>query len=134
MQEVTNLARNTLSNVHHFSTAISLLKAGMELKEEIEPIAKLTLPQIIEFFNQMGGVLKVAGTTLESLKGCAFSPEQAEAMCGVIKAIDLSQPNKLGPVGVVKKLYDPKVQEALGVIFTLLEAFGSMVQAHRQNR
>ncbi len=131
VEEFATLIRNTLSNMHHFNTAIGLLKSGMELKDEIEPIAKLTLPKIIDFIGEMGGMLTVAGTALESLKGCKFSPEQAEAMSNVIRSIDLSQPNRIGPVGMVKKLYDPKIQDALGVVFMILEAMGSMVQAHR---
>ncbi len=131
--EIAALIRNTLDNVHHFNTALTLLKAGMELKDEIEPIAKLTLPRITEFFGEIGGVLKVAGTALESMKGFNCSQEQAEAISAVIRGIDLSKPNRIGPVGALKKLYDPRVQEALGVIFTMLEAVGSMVQAHREN-
>ncbi len=134
VDEIVTLLRNTLSNVQHFNTAITLLKSGMELKDEIEPIAKLTLPKIIEFFGEIGGTMKVAGTALEALKGVQFSPQQVEAVCAVITSIDLGKPNKLGPVGLVKKLYDPKIQEALGVVFTILEAVGSMVQAHRDNR
>ena len=130
--EIASLIRNTLGNVHHFNTALTMLKAGMELKDEIEPIAKLTLPGITEFFSEIGGVLKVAGTALESMKEFKCSPEQAEAMSVVIRGIDLSKPNKIGPVGALKKLYDPRVQEALGVIFTMLETVGAMVQAHRE--
>jgi hypothetical protein len=132
--EIAALIRNTLDNVHHFNTALTLLKAGMELKDEIEPIAKLTLPRVIEFFSEMGGVLKVAGTALESMKGFKCSPEQAEAISAVIRGIDLSKPNRIGPVGAIKKLYDPKVQEALGVLFTMVEAVGAIVQAHRENK
>jgi hypothetical protein len=134
VEEIATLIRNTLGNVHHFNTAITLLKSGMELKDEIEPIAKLTLPKIIEFIGEMGGILTVAGTALESLKGCKFSPEQAEAMSDVIRAIDLSKPNRIGPVGALKKLYDPKIQDALGLVFMMLEAMGSMVQAYRDNK
>ncbi len=134
VEEFATLIRNTLGNMHHFNTAITLLKSGMELKDEIEPIAKLTLPKIIDFIGEMGGMLTLAGAALESLKNCKFSPAQAEAMSSVIRSIDLSKPNRIGPVGALKKLYDPKIQEALGVVFTMLEAMGSLVQAHRDNR
>jgi uncharacterized protein YjgD (DUF1641 family) len=133
VEEIVTLIRNTLGNIQHFNTAITLLKSGMELKDEIEPIAKLTLPKIIDFVNEMGGILTVAGTALESLKSCKFSPEQAEAMSNVIRSIDLGKANRIGPIGAVKKLYDPKIQDALGVVFMMLEAVGSMLQAHRNN-
>jgi uncharacterized protein YjgD (DUF1641 family) len=132
-EELTALFRNTLGNIHHFNTAIGMLKSTMELKEEIEPIAKLALPNIIEFFGEIGGAMKVAGTALESLKDCKCTPEQAEAMSEVIRNIDLSKSKKIGPIGAFKKLNDPKVQESLGIMFTMLEAFGSLVQAHREN-
>ena len=134
LDEITTLLRNSLNNVEHFNTAINMLKAGMELKNEIEPMAKVTLPKIIDFFTEMGGLLKVAGTALETLKGCTFSPEQADAMCNVIRSIDFSKSNKIGPVAVIKKLYEPKTQEALGIIFTLLDAVGALAQAHRGSR
>ncbi|MDR3631110.1 MAG: DUF1641 domain-containing protein [Desulfocapsaceae bacterium] len=132
--EITALLRNTLSNVHNFNTALTMLKAGMELKDEIEPLAKLTLPGIIEFFNEMSGMLKVAGAAAEAVKNLKCSDAQAEAMSAVIRGIDLSKSNRIGPVGAVKKLYDPKVQEALGIIFTMLEAVGAISQAHRDNQ
>lgn len=134
LDDVAALLRNTLGNLHHFNTAITMLKAGMELKDEIEPLAKLTLPQIIETFNQLSGVLQVAGAGFTALKGCAFTPAQAEAMCQVIATIDLSRAGKIGPIGAVKKLYDPNVQEALGVVFTLVEAIGALFQAYKSNK
>lgn len=131
--EMAALLRNVLDNVRHFNTALTMLKAGMELKDEIEPIAKLVLPKVTEFFSDIGGVLKVTGSTLESIKAMKCSPEQAEAMSAVIRGIDLSKPNRISPFGALKKLSDPRVQEALGLIFTMLETVGAMVQAHREN-
>lgn len=131
--ELAALIRNTMGNMHHFNTAIGMLKAGMELKDEIEPIAKLTLPKITEFFNELGGAMKVAGSALESVKDIKLSSEQADAMSNVIRNIDLSKSKKIGPIGAIKKLNDPKVQEALGVMFTMLEAVGALVQSHREN-
>jgi hypothetical protein len=133
IEEIVALIRNTLSNVHHINTAMTLFKSGMELTDEIEPIAKLTLPKVTEFFGEIGGVLKIAGTALEAIKDFKCSPEQAEAMSAIIRGIDLSKPNRIGPFGALKKLNDPRIQEALGVIFTLLETVGSLIQSHREN-
>ena len=134
LDDVAALLRNTLGNLHHFNTAITMLKAGMELKDEIEPLAKLTLPQIIETFNELSGMMQVAGAGLTAVKKCAFSPAQAEAMSQVIASVDLSRAGKIGPIGAVKKLYDPNVQEALGVVFTLVEAIGALFQAYKTNK
>jgi hypothetical protein len=129
--EVIALMRNTLGNVHNFNTALTMLKAGMELKDEIEPLAKLSVPGIIQFLNEISGLIKIGGATLEIVKNFKCSDAQAEAISSVIRGIDLSRSQKIGPVGAVKKLYDPNVQEALGVIFTILEALGSANQAYK---
>ena len=34
---------------------------------------------------------------------------------------------------MIKKLNEPKVQEALGATFTMLEVFGALLEAHRNN-
>lgn len=131
MAQVEPLIRNTLNNLENFNTALGLFKSGMEFKDEIEPIAKLMVPRAIGFFTEIGGLMKVSGTALESLKDMPCSPEQAEAMSEVIRSIDLTKPNKIGPFGALKKLNDPKVQEALGATFTMLEVIGSMLEAYR---
>ncbi len=130
-EQVKALIRNTMANLENFNTALGMLKAGMELKDDIEPIAKLTLPKATEFFTEIGGLMKVTGAALESLKDMPCSDEQAQAMSDVIKSIDLSKSNKVGPLDAMKKLFDPKVQEALGATFTMLEVVGSMLEAYR---
>lgn len=130
-EELLVLMRNSLGNLEHFNTAITMLKAGMELKDEVEPMAKLALPKAIDFFDEIGGLLKVAGTAMQSLKGAGCSDAQAEAMSEVIRTIDLSQAEKIGPIALVKKLGDPKIQESLGAIFMFLEVFGSLLQAYK---
>lgn len=134
LDDVTALLRNTLGSLNHFNTAITMLRAGMELKDEIEPLAKLTLPKIIETFNELDGTLRVAGAGLEAAKSCAPSPAQAEAMIRVIADLDLSKAAKVGPLGAVRKLYDPNVQEALGLGFALIEALGALLRAWRDGR
>lgn len=131
MEQVKPLIRNTLSNLDNFNTGLNMLKAGMELKDDIEPLAKISLPMAIEFLNSISGLMKVSGSALEAVKEMQMSPQQAEAMGRVIKEIDLSKSQKVGMLGMVKKLNDPKVQEALGAAFTMLEVVGSLLQAYK---
>jgi uncharacterized protein YjgD (DUF1641 family) len=133
MEQVKPLIRNTLSNLENFNTALNMLKAGMELKDDVEPLAKLSLPMFIEFFTQISGLMKVSGTALDSLKSMELNDEQAEAMSEVIRGINLSQANKVTMFGMVKKLNDPKIQQALGALFAFLESFGSLLEAHSSN-
>lgn len=133
MDQVKPLIRNTLSNLEHFNTALNMLKAGMELKDDVEPLAKLSFPMFIEFFTQISGLMKVSGTALDSLKNMELNDEQAEAMSEVIRGINLSKANKVTLFGMVKKLNDPKIQHALGALFAFLESFGSLLEAHSSN-
>jgi uncharacterized protein YjgD (DUF1641 family) len=130
-EQVKALIRNTMANLENFNTGLGMLKSGMGLKDEIEPIAKLMVPRAIDFFTEIGGLMKVSGTALESLKDMPCTPEQSEAMSEVIRSIDLSKSNKIGPIGAFMKLNDPKVQEALGATFSMLEVIGSMLEAYR---
>ncbi len=131
--QVKDLMRNTIGNLENFNTSLGMLKAGMEFKDELEPIAKQMLPMAVDFFTKMDGLMQLSGVALTAVKGIQVTPAQAEAMSEVISNIDLSKSNKVGPIMAVKKLYDPKVQEALGVTFTMLEAVGGMLQAYRNN-
>lgn len=133
MEQVKPLIRNTLANLNNFNTALTMLKAGMELKDDIEPLAKLSLPMVTDFFASMTGLMKVSGAALESVKDMQLSESQAEAMSEIIKNIDLSKTKKVTMFGMIKKLNEPKIQEALGAAFAMLEVFGALLEAHRKN-
>ncbi len=132
-EQLKHLMRNTIGNLENFNTALGMLKSGMEFKDELEPIAKQMLPMAIDFFREMNGLMQVSGTAITALKDIQVSPAQADAMSEVIRNIDLSKSNKVGPISMVKKLTDPKVQEALGATFTMLEVVGAMLEAFRNN-
>lgn len=132
-EQIRPLIRNVLSNLENFNTALNVFKAGIELKDDVEPLAKLSFPVFIEFFTQISGLMKVSGTALNSLKSMEINDEQAEAMNEVIRGINLSKANKVTIFGMVKKLNDPKIQQALGALFAFLESFGALLEAHSSN-
>jgi uncharacterized protein YjgD (DUF1641 family) len=134
MDQVRPLIRNTLGNLENFNSALLMMKAGMELKDDIEPLAKLSLPVIVDFFTSISGLMKLSGTALQTVKGMDITEEQAEAMGKVLEDLDLSKPNRVNMFGMVKKLNEPRVQEALGAAFTMLEVFGALLQAYRENK
>ena len=131
MDQVKPLIRNALSNLENFNTALTLMKAGMELKDEIEPLTKLSWPMFVEFFAGLNGLMTVSGAALGRVKDMGITEEQAEAMSKVIENVDLSKAQKVTMFGLVKKLNDPQVQEALGAVFALLETFGSLLNAYK---
>jgi len=54
-EELTALLRKTLSNLDHFNSALDMLKAGMELKDDLGPVVKQTLPKITDFMADLDG-------------------------------------------------------------------------------
>lgn len=134
MDQVKPLIRNGISNLENFNTALTLLKASMELKDDIEPLAKLSLPDAVEFFSSITGLMKLAGNGLSMVKELNITDEQAEAMNQVIRSIDLNKPNRISMFGMLKKINDPNVQEALGAAFTMLETLGSLLVAYRNTQ
>ncbi len=131
MEQVMPLLRNALGNLENFNTALTMMKAAMELKDDIEPLAKLSLPVVTEFFTGLSGLMKVSGSALESVKDMQINSAQADAMSQVIRGIDLSKSSKISMFGMFKKINEPKTQEALGATFMLLETFGSLLEAYR---
>jgi len=131
MEQVKPLIRNSLANLENFNTALTMLKAGMELKDDIEPLAKLSYPIVVDFMTSISGLMNVSGSALGAVKDMQISSAQAEAMGDVIRSIDLSKPNRISMFGMLKKINDPKVQEALGAAFTMLEVFGALLEAYR---
>lgn len=131
MDQVKPLIRNTLSNLENFNTALTMMKAGMELKDEIEPLAKLSVPMFVDFFAGISGLMRVSGTALARVKEMDITDEQAEALSKVIENIDLSKTERVTMFGLVKKLNDPQVQQALGAVFALLETFGSLLNTYK---
>ena len=54
-EELVALMRKTLSNLDHFNSALDMLKAGMELKEDMGPVVKQTLPKVTQFMAELDG-------------------------------------------------------------------------------
>ncbi len=131
--QLKDLMRNTIGNLENFNTALGMMKAGMAFKDDLEPVAKQMLPMAVNFFTEMEGLMQLSGVALTAVKGIKVTPAQAEAMSEVVRNIDLTKSNKVGPILAAKKLFDPKVQETLGATFTMLEAVGGMLEAYRNN-
>ncbi|MCF6289940.1 MAG: DUF1641 domain-containing protein [Desulfobacterales bacterium] len=54
-QELVALMRKTLSNLDNFNSALDMLKAGMELKDDMGPVVKQGLPKLTEFMAELDG-------------------------------------------------------------------------------
>jgi uncharacterized protein YjgD (DUF1641 family) len=61
------------------------------------------------------------------------SESQIEEICQVISGIDFKNVKPIGPLGIIKQVSDPKVQEAFGFFFMMLQAVGSCLQTYQKD-
>jgi len=64
--------------------------------------------------------LSRAQNNLEDLTSCAFK---------ALGSVDLSQPRKVGLIGLLNKLNDPDISQGLGILFDIAKGLGSCVRA-----
>lgn len=54
-EDLTHLTKNLLANVEMLNSVLAYVKGAMELKDEIEPVAKLIVPRATEVASQLEG-------------------------------------------------------------------------------
>ncbi len=64
--------------------------------------------------------LSRAQNNLEDLTSCAFK---------ALGSVDLSQPRRIGLIGLLNKLNDPDISQGLGILFDIAKGLGSCVRA-----
>jgi uncharacterized protein YjgD (DUF1641 family) len=192
IEELTGLLRNLLTSLNAINEGVSMLKMGVELRDELIPVAQLGYPKLVRFLNdlhqgefqseqigtllhtlllnlhtlsdllnmakpftelvqelqvviretdvihnintwldslqQSSGIYKLAGTAIAGAKQFSINPEQAEEISQVLQNIDFNNIEPVTPFGAIKHLRDPKIQEALGAMFMMLQATGACLQ------
>ncbi len=195
IDELVILLRKTLTNLDTVGEGLDMLKAGVELRDDMVPILKLMYPRLLRFLNSLhegefqaeklgdllhtvlinihtlsdllnmiqpmtelvkelgvlmketdvingmniwldglqqgNGLVKLAGTVFKAVKRINYSDQQIEEICQVINGVDFTKVKPVGPLGVIRQINDPKVQEALGFLFMVLQAVGSCLQAYQ---
>ena len=135
LEDVVALLQNLLTSVPALNTSVGFLKSGIELTDDLIPIAQIVYPKVIQIFNEVQlamersqGVLKVATTAGKSALNFTISDEQAEEISKIIEGIDFNDIKPVSPIGAVKQLMDADVQKSLGAAFMVLQAMGACVQ------
>ena len=135
VDDVVALIRNLLTAVPALNESVGYLKSGMELKDDLIPVAQILYPRVIKLFNQLqlaidnsNGVLKVAGTAASSAMNFTLNETQAGQICRVIEGLDFNNIQPVSPIGAVRQLLNPDVQKSLGAVFMMLQAMGACVQ------
>jgi len=198
VDELTVLLRKTLTNLDTMGEGLDMLKAGVELRDDLVPILQLMYPRLLRFLNSLhegefqaeklggllhtvlinihtlsdllnmiqpmtelvkevgvlmketdvingmniwldglqksSGLVKLAGTGITFLKRLDCNESQIEEICQTISGIDLTQVKPVGPLGMIKQINDPKVQEAFGFFFMMLQAVGSCLQVYQKDK
>ena len=138
-EKLGDLLHTVLINIHTLSDLLNMVQPMTEFVKEVGVLMKET--DIIHGMNiwldglqQSSGLVKLAGTMLTFLKRLNCNENQIEEICQVINGLDFTQVRPVGPVGVIKKINDPQVQQALGFIFMMLQAVGSCLNTYQEEK
>lgn len=136
-EKLGDLLHTVLINIHTLSDLLNMIQPMTELVKEVGVVMKET--DVINGMNiwldglqQGNGFVKLAGTAYTSLKHMEFNESQVEEICKVISGLDFNNVKPVGPIGIIKQVNDPKVQEAFGFLFMMLQAIGSCLQAYQK--
>ena len=133
-EELGDLLHTVLINIHTLSDLLNMIQPITELVKEVGVVMKETdvlngLNIWLDGLQQGNGMMKLAGIVITALKRIDFNETQIEEICQIINNTELTQIQPVGPLGMIKQLNDPKVQEALGFLFMSLQVIGSCLQA-----
>ncbi|WP_136808063.1 DUF1641 domain-containing protein [Desulfosediminicola flagellatus] len=136
VDDVVALLRNVITAVPALNESVGYLKAGIELTDDLMPVAQILYPKVITILNEIqlaieksNGLIKVAGSAANSAMKISLTDTQAEEIGKIIEGIDFSNIKPVSPIGAVKQLMDKDVQQSLGAAFMVLQAMGACVQA-----
>ena len=132
-EQLGDLLHTILINIHTLSDLLNMVQPMTELIKEVGVLMKET--DIINGMNiwldglqQGNGFVKLAGTAVTALKRIDYTEAQIDEICQIINNIEFTRVKPLGPLGMLKQVKDPKVQEAFGFLFMMLQAIGSCLQ------
>lgn len=133
-EELGDLLHTVLINIHTLSDLLNMIQPMTELVKEVGVVMKETdvisgVNVWLDGLQQGNGMMKLAGIIVTALKRIDFNESQIDEICQVINNTKLTQVQPIGPLGMIKQLNDPKVQEALGFLFMTLQVVGSCLQA-----
>lgn len=137
-EKLGDLLHTVLINIHTLSDLLNMVQPMTELVKEVGVLMKETdvlngMNIWLDGLQQGNGFVKLAGTVFTSLKRIDCTDRQIEEICQVINGLDFNNVKPIGPLGIIKQVNDPKVQEAFGFFFMMLQAVGSCLQAYQKD-
>lgn len=137
-EQLGTLLHTLLMNVHTFSDLMNMIKPMTELVKELTVVLRETdvisnTNVWLDSLQQSSGAIKLAGTAFASLKQFSINNQQADEISKAIGQLDFAHIKPVSPLAAAKYLFDPKVQEAMGAAFMVLQTVGSCLQAYQKN-
>ncbi|MFT5697535.1 MAG: hypothetical protein ACI8ZB_000383 [Desulforhopalus sp.] len=138
-EELGDLLHTVLINIHTLSDLLNMIQPMTELVKEVGVLMKETdvingMNVWLDGLQQGNGFVKLAGVAITALKRIDYTESQIEEICQVISNVKISEVKPVGPIGMIKLVNDPKVQEAFGFLFMMLQVIGSCLQTSQSGR
>ena len=110
LEDLVFFTKKLLRNVKNITYALDQLKNIIDFVQAVEPLLKVTVPQIIGFLDELEqkGILKL--------------------VTDVPAKIDFRNARDVGMVGLIKGLSDPQIQAGLGVLFEMTRGLSELKQ------
>lgn len=198
IDELIILLRKALTNLDTMGESLDMLRAGVELRDEMVPILQLMYPRLLRFLNSLhegefqaeklgdllhmilinihtlsdllnmvqpmtefvkevgvlmketdvingmniwldglqqgSGLVKLAGTLITMMKRLDVNESQIDEICQAIEGFDFTKVKRVGPMAMIKQVNDPKVQDAFGFFFMMLQTVGTILQAYQKDK
>jgi hypothetical protein len=137
-EQLGTLLHTLLMNIHTFSDLMNMIKPMTELIKDLNVLLRETdvianTNIWLDSLQQSSGMMKLAGTAFANMKQFKITDQQVDEISKAIGQIDFAHIKPITPFGAVKSLMNPKVQEALGALFMILQTTGACLQAYQQN-
>jgi uncharacterized protein YjgD (DUF1641 family) len=138
-EKVGDLLHTVLINIHTLSDLLNMVQPMTELVKEVGVLMKETdvlngMNIWLDGMQQGNGLVKLAGTIFNLFKRLDVNEHQIEEICKAIDGLDFTKVKPVGPLGMIKQVNDPKVQEAFGFFFMMLQAVGTTLQAYQKDK
>lgn len=156
IEDLLHLIKKAMRNVKNFNFALDMMRSGIDLAVNAEPLLKSTVPQIISFLDDLEqkNIFVLLNTGLDVLKNITqkYSAEEIEQIARGIgkladtlkyltdpKAIDLvekaskipatinlEESKSTGPVSMLMAMNDKEIKKGLGVLLELTKGLATL--------
>jgi uncharacterized protein YjgD (DUF1641 family) len=138
-EKLGDLLHTVLINIHTLSDLLNMVQPMTELVKELGVLMKESdvingMNIWLDSLQKESGLVKLTGTVITFLKRLDCNENQIEEICQAISGLDFTQVKPVGPMGMIKQVNDPKVQEAFGFFFMILQTVGSCLQAYQKDK